>query len=282
MQGIHSLRLLKVEGTLKRVVTGLILIPAVVYIVLYTSAFWIFAAVSVLTLLSFLEFNSLSVLKARHSRTDTLGVLAGVSVPAVLYFCGKEAVLPAIAGALFIFLLSGLFDGRELKDSATDIAFKTMGVVYIALPFSYLIPLRGLENGRWWILFLLVLIWSNDTFAYITGKAVGSHKLTSISPKKTIEGAMGGVIGGGVAAGLFNFFLNMGLSYASVAVLAVVIGLVALTGDLAESLLKRAAGVKDSGSLLPGHGGILDRVDSLIFPIPLLYYILIWRLQCPI
>lgn len=273
---------LKGEGTLKRVVTGLILIPAVIYIVLYTSAFWVFAAVSVLTLLSFLEFNNLSVLKARHSRTDMLGVLAGVSMPFFIYFSGKEAVPAVIAGALFIFLLNGLFDGRELKDSATDIACKTMGVVYIALPFSYLILLRGLEGGRWWILFLLVLIWSNDTFAYITGRAVGSHGLSSISPKKTVEGAIGGVIGGVAAAWLFNFFFNMGLSYAAVAVLAAVIGLVALAGDLAESLLKRAAGVKDSGSILPGHGGILDRVDSLLFPIPLLYYILIWRLQCPI
>ncbi|MBI5827869.1 MAG: phosphatidate cytidylyltransferase, partial [Deltaproteobacteria bacterium] len=272
----------KGEGTLKRVVTGLILIPAVIYIVLYTTAFWVFAAVSVLTLLSFLEFNNLSILKARHSRTDMLGVLAGVSMPFFLYFCGKEAVLPVIAGALFIFFLNGLFDGRDLKDRATDIACKTMGVVYIALPFSYLIPLRRLEGGQWWILFLLALVWSNDTFAYITGKAVGSHKLTSISPKKTVEGAVGGVIGGGVAAGLFNFFFDMGLSYAAVAVLSVVVGLIALVGDLAESLLKRAAGVKDSGSILPGHGGILDRVDSLLFPIPLLYYILIWRLQCPI
>lgn len=249
---------------------------------LYTSAFWIFAAVSVLTLLSFLEFNNLSILKARDSRADMLGVLAGVSLPPFFYFCGKEAALPAIAGALFIFLLNGLFDGRDIKDRATDIAYKTMGVVYIALPFSYLIPLRGLENGQWWILLLFVLVWSNDTFAYITGRAVGSHKLASISPKKTIEGAIGGVIGGGVATGLFNWFLNMGLSYAAVAVLSAAIGLVALAGDLAESLLKRAAGVKDSGSILPGHGGILDRVDSLLFPIPLLYYILIWRLQCPI
>lgn len=270
------------EGTLKRVVTGLILIPAVIYIVLYTSAFWVFAAVSVLTLLSSLEFNNLSILKARHSRTDMLGVLAGVSVPFFLYFCGKEAVLPVIAGAIFIFLLNGIFNGRDLKDSATDIGYKTMGVVYIALPFSYMILLRGLENGRWWILFLLVLIWANDTFAYITGKTVGSHKLSSISPKKTVEGALGGVIGGAASAELFNFFFNMGLSYAAVAALAVVIGLVALAGDLAESLLKRAAGVKDSGSILPGHGGILDRVDSLLFTIPALYYFLIWRSQCPI
>ncbi|MBI5826698.1 MAG: phosphatidate cytidylyltransferase [Deltaproteobacteria bacterium] len=274
--------MLKGEGTLKRVVTGLILIPAVIYIVLYTSAFWVFAAVSVLTLLSSLEFNKLSILKARHSRTDMLGVLAGVSMPFFLYFCGKEAALPVIAGAIFIFLLNGLFDGRDLKDRATDISYKTMGVVYIALPFSYLIPLRRLEGGQWWILFLLVLVWSNDTFAYMTGKAVGSHKLTSISPKKTVEGAIGGVIGGGVAAGLFNGFLNMGLSYAAVVALSAVIGLVALAGDLAESLLKRAAGVKESGSILPGHGGILDRVDSLLFTIPALYYFLIWRLQCPI
>ncbi|MEK7773810.1 MAG: phosphatidate cytidylyltransferase, partial [Deltaproteobacteria bacterium] len=234
-----------------------------IYTVLYTSAFWIFAVVSVLTFLSFREFNNLSILKTRHLRTDMLGVLAGVSVPCFFYFFGKEALVPAIAGALFIFFLNAIIADRDLSDSAADISYKTLGIVYIALPFSYLILLRRLDDGQWWMLFLLVIIWSNDTFAYITGKTVGAHKLTPISPKKTVEGAIGGVVGGVAAAALFNRFLNMGLSAPAVAGLSVVIGLAALVGDLAESLLKRAAGVKDSGGILPGHGGILDRVDSL-------------------
>lgn len=168
---------------------------------------------------------------------------------------------------------------RELKDATVDIAFKGLGIIYIALPLSYLIFLREETNGQWWLLLLLVIIWANDTFAYFTGKGIGKTGLSRISPKKTVEGAIGGLLGGFVAAFLYNGFLSMGLSVGAVAVLSVVIGAVGIIGDIAESLLKRAAGVKDSGTIIPGHGGVLDRIDSLIFPIPLIYYFVVWHVN---
>ncbi len=196
-------------------------------------------------------------------------------MPALIFFCGPGAFLPALLASVFIFFLNSFLGEREFKDAAVDAAFKALGMAYIALPFSYFALIGRLEDGKWWILFLFAVIWANDTFAYITGKTLGRHKLCpSISPKKTVEGALGGIAGGVAAALLFNHFAGMGAQWAVMIGLSVFLGLVGMAGDLAESVLKRAAGVKDSGSIVPGHGGVLDRTDSLIFTIPVLYYYL--------
>ncbi|MBI5560776.1 MAG: phosphatidate cytidylyltransferase [Deltaproteobacteria bacterium] len=153
-----------------------------------------------------------------------------------------------------------------------------MGVMYVALPLSHFIRISLLPNGRIWILFLMSVVWLNDTAAYYTGSAIGRHKLSPrVSPNKTVEGAIGGVIGGLAAAFLFNRFFETGLAAKDVVFISVFLGMVSLLGDLSESLLKRGAGVKDSGSIIPGHGGVLDRLDSIIFSVPALYYYLIWR-----
>ena len=162
-----------------------------------------------------------------------------------------------------------------MKAVFLNTSVRTFGIIYIALPFSYLILLRNMENGGRWILLLFTVIWANDTFAMLTGKGFGRHKLSPmISPGKTVEGAVGGLAGGAVAALLYNHFLSMGIGLGSALLLAVVIGVAGIFGDLFESVIKRAAGAKDSGTIIPGHGGMLDRVDSLIFAIPLLYYYL--------
>lgn len=245
---------------------------------LYTSALWILAAASVLTLLALLEFNNLSLLKIRDTRSDILGVVLGLAQPVAFYFYGALAALPLLLGSVFIFFFYNMVRSKDLKDASYDIGFKALGIAYIAIPLSYLISLRRIENGEWWILLLLIIIWANDTFAFFTGKTIGKSKLApEISPKKTIEGVIGGLLGGAVAALLYNYFLSMGISALETVILSVIIGVIGVIGDLAESLLKRAAGVKDSGTLIPGHGGVLDRIDSLIFPIPVLYFILV----CP-
>ncbi|MEK7829277.1 MAG: phosphatidate cytidylyltransferase, partial [Deltaproteobacteria bacterium] len=131
--------------------------------------------------------------------------------------------------------------------------------------------------GRFWLLFIVCIIAANDTFAYYVGKGFGKHKLSpGISPKKTVEGALGGLIGGVAVALIFNKFFLTHISPKEISMLAVSIGILGQLSDLFESLIKRSAGVKDSGGILPGHGGMLDRIDSLIFPSPFLYYYLIY------
>ncbi len=201
-------------------------------------------------------------------------------MPPLFYFKGMGAAPPLFIGALFVFFLYSMLTGRELKDSAVDISFKALGLLYVALPLSYFPAIREMANGEWWILFLLAVIWASDTLAFVGGKLFGKHSLApAISPKKTVEGALGGLLGAAVAGFLFNRFAPMGMGLKGVLILSLSIGFIAMIGDLAESLLKRSAGVKDSGTIIPGHGGILDRIDSILFPVPLLYYFLVCQSQ---
>lgn len=270
-------------GSLKRLLTGIVLVVIVVFVLLYTSTFWVLAVSSLLTLLALSEYNRLSALKIRDKWFDLLGVLAGITVPPLFYLSGTGAFMPAVIVSLFVFFLYGFFSKREFSVISADAAFKTMGLVYVAVPFALLAPISSLElgsgaqgvGGEWWILYMFAVIWSNDTFAYIAGKSAGRHKLcTSISPGKTVEGAIGGIVGGVVAAVIFDRYAGLGMGLYKAGALSIVLGVVGIIGDLSESLLKRSAGVKDSGSIVPGHGGVLDRVDSLLFAIPVLYFYL--------
>ena len=176
-----------------------------------------------------------------------------------------------------ILFIAAMATKKDLLVASEWVRSSIFSIVYIALPFSLLVLLAGAENGRLWILFVLVLVWSNDTFAFCTGKLIGRHKLSpKISPGKSIEGAIGGLLGGVAATLVFNHYAGLGLEVWVTVVLAIALGILSILGDLFESLIKRGSGVKDSGSLIPGHGGILDRVDSMVFVVPALYYFLLW------
>ena len=157
-----------------------------------------------------------------------------------------------------------------------SVASTLLGVVYIGWAFGHhLILLRDISGvGRVLIFFLLVTIWLGDTGAYIFGKWFGRHKLRpTISPRKTIEGTIAGLVFGTFGAvGVWSFFLKDVMSFPHALILGVLLGIVGQLSDLSESIIKRSADVKDSGQLIPGHGGLLDRCDSLIFSAPVLYY----------
>ena len=223
------------------------------------------------------EYNNLTVCGTRDKLFDIVTMLGGLSIFVAQYLCssGAAALLPV--GLFFCLFLLGLLRARTVREPLRVVAVRTLGVSYICLPFSFLISLRGLAQGRWWVLFLLVIIWVNDSGAYITGSFAGRHKLSPvISPNKTIEGAVGGVAAGVAAALIMNGYVGLGFVPGVLTLLAVLMGLVAIGGDLVESAIKRSAGAKDSGTIIPGHGGMLDRIDSLIFTIPVLYYFLLW------
>ena len=161
-------------------------------------------------------------------------------------------------------------------------AWTVGGIIYVGWLLGHVVALRGLADGRSWVFFILLATVASDTAAFFIGRAIGRHKLASqISPNKTWEGAIAGVIGAVIFSLLFppaelfsatNPLHIHGLSYGEAILLGVLVSLFGQLGDLAESLLKRKTGVKDSGNLLPGHGGILDRLDSIIFSGAVVYY----------
>ncbi|OIJ17868.1 phosphatidate cytidylyltransferase [Anaerobacillus alkalidiazotrophicus] len=153
-----------------------------------------------------------------------------------------------------------------------EVGFVIISSVYVGFGFRFLIETRLAELGLWLVFFVLFLIWATDSGAYFFGRAIGKRKLwPDISPKKTIEGSIGG-IGCALAVGLiFNLLVPIFDSLFTVVLISIVVSIVGQLGDLVESALKRHYSVKDSGNVLPGHGGILDRFDSLIFVMPVLY-----------
>lgn len=158
-------------------------------------------------------------------------------------------------------------------------ASTSAGAVYLGVTLSQLAGLRLLEDGLWWVLFALLVTWGNDTVAYFVGVNLGKHKLwPRLSPKKSWEGTVGGWIGAALVGGGIAHFSPLPMSFGAGAAVGAVGGVLALYGDLSISLIKRQVGVKDSGNLFPGHGGMLDRLDSLLFVFPFIFQIaLIWK-----
>lgn len=155
--------------------------------------------------------------------------------------------------------------------SPVDGAATLLGTLYVGL-LVYIYLLRTLSGGWTWVSFMLAGTWASDSMAYFTGRLLGRHRLSpALSPKKTVEGALGGVAGSIFAAAVYYHF-NPFAPFAGLLVLGLLVGVAALLGDLVESAFKRQAGVKDASDLIPGHGGMLDRFDSILFTAPLVYY----------
>lgn len=260
---------------LKRTLSGFFLAPLVIAIVLYAPPVWLAIVVAVVIALALKEYTNLT-----SSRDERFWVLpAGALTPFMFLYYGGEYVLLFMMAAVFVAALVAIACRKEFTIAFTGAAKAVFGILYVGITASYIVFFPELQGGRWLLLCGLLVIWANDIFAYITGRLAGNHRLSPrISPKKTVEGAIGGVLGGLVVAVVFTKVVDTGLSVYEMAVASLIIGVVALCGDLFESIIKRAAGVKDSGAIIPGHGGILDRIDSMLFSLPVFYYYLVWRL----
>ena len=243
---------------------------------LYAAAFWFFGLVVLVNCLALFEYYKITI--GNDKIFLVTGTLLGAIVPVIIYLFEYQWFSGYLILAVFLIFTDSLFRHNLLASVTARIGAGVLGIIYIAFPISHLILIRDLEQGRFWVLFLVCIIAANDTFAYYAGKGLGKHKLSPVvSPKKTVEGALGGLIGGVAVALVFNQIFLTHISPKEISMLAVFIGILGQLSDLFESLIKRSAGVKDSGSILPGHGGMLDRIDSLIFPIPFLYYYLIFQ-----
>jgi len=201
------------------------------------------------------------------------------------YFYLENPILgktPVPFGMAFISLLIGvllfhLFFFRDIKTTLVDSAVLFLGVAYAAGCLSYLILIHRMPKGSALIVFLLMVIWGGDAGAYYAGRSMGKRKLyPTVSPNKTVAGSAGGLLGSFIAGALARFALIPIFSWSDLLFLALLLGSFGQLGDLAESMLKRSAGVKDSSGLIPAHGGLLDKLDSVAFAVPVFYYYLFW------
>ncbi len=250
-----------------RFAVALLGVPLVV-VPLLLGGFWFAALVVVIALAGGFELYSL-LRKAGYMPLRELGLLW---LTLLVLDRWQSELLPLstiIAGGLVVFLIFALFTRDNPIGSWMS---TTLGALYIGLTLGQAVSLRLLPNGLWWLLFAIFVTWSNDSFAYLVGSSAGRHRLGArMSPSKTWEGTLAGWVGAVLMALLFVWLTPLTMPLWFAALLGVVSGVLALLGDLSISMFKRQAGVKNSGNLLRGHGGVLDRLDSLLFVMPFVY-----------
>jgi len=256
---------------LRRLYTALALIPAVYIIIAHLAPWALTLLLLVVGSLALVELYTLSF-PSRLSRLLMGGGLAGFALTLIhphFSFSVPELLVGSVLVAAVTLSISAASPEHRWNDAVVIL----LGVLYVGFPLGTVVSTRTLPGGEWLVLFLAVVTWASDTGAYYAGTLWGKHPLLpSISPKKTIEGVLGGlVLTVGVALLAQQWFASQ-LSLTDAAILGVLLTIVGLFGDLFESMIKRRTGVKDSGGILPGHGGMLDRLDSLLFTAPTFYY----------
>ncbi len=214
--------------------------------------------------LAFLGLHEYYTLLRPYRPNLLVGYLAGLGVLVGTFFLGVEGLLAGLAALMVLTFFWSLF-GELGAHLVGRMAMTGFGVLWIPVGFAYMLLIRELNHGMALAILLLACTIVSDTFAFFVGKAIGRHSMAPrISPKKSVEGAAGGLLGAIVAALIFRMY-SPWLSTREAIVLGLIIGIVGQWGDLFESTFKRDFRVKDSGRLLPGHGGILDRFDSVLF-----------------
>ncbi len=262
---------------LKRISTALVL-AAIGFPAIYYGGIFFWAIIVLLLAIAAWEYFNL-MRAANYQPAAKLGI-AGVFFLALtrIYFPPYESATLI----LFVFLTMGyhLFAFEQGRDNAAgDFAVTLTGIIYLGWMGSYLIKLRELPNGVYWFSIVLPIIWFTDTGAFFVGRKWGKHHLSPrLSPKKTWEGYWGGVFLGVIGSLLFYALWgkNLSLSLTESFLLGISLSLLTPLGDLGESMFKRQSGIKDSSHILPGHGGIFDRIDTWLWAAPLGYYLIHW------
>ncbi len=264
---------------MKRVVPGLVL-AAGWLLLLMTGSFLLFwAAVVLIGMLGGREYLRMTMPHDLFA-LDRVVLTVVLCVPVLAaVFAGSPRFAPSFGLFLgFSGLVAFVFYHFGRFDNPLRILYRcVLGLVFIGFLASHLVLLRQLPDGAHWLAILTAITAGSDTAAYLVGSRWGRRKMCpQISPKKTVEGALGGIAGGVGAALLLFLFFPVAWAWWVILVLAFGLSLVGMAGDLLESAIKRGTGSKDSGRLLAGHGGVLDRIDSLFLSAPVLYYLLIF------
>jgi phosphatidate cytidylyltransferase len=293
----------------KRVLTAVVLIPVVLILILRAPVPVLAFVAGIVALLAIRELLKLSeAYNIRPFRAATLvfcavffvliaihpGATDALSTAGFAYFAVATAAL-----APFLFLALGM-RANELATGVPAAMVSSFAFVYVALPMASLVQLREQWRGGYFLLYLLLLVWAGDIFAYFIGKPFGRHRMSPrVSHNKTWEGAAASVVASvGVGILLFHYAVPISTallrthlieqkdgifsqqsSLVPIIVLSIVLNVAAQLGDLVESLIKRGAGMKDSGAVLPGHGGMFDRIDALLFAAPVLWCDMAWRVM---
>lgn len=259
---------------IKRITSGLLGFPLVLIILIIGNKYIVDVALAMIAILSMNEYCNAISKVAKPVRW--IGYLSCLSI-AVIHVIPQESLNMVITLSIptILLILFAQVIATDMKTNFKDIAYTFLGIFYVVFFIMFVAFIDGMENGKILIWYAIFAAWGTDIFAYFVGKYLGKHKFSKVSPKKSIEGCIGGTIGAIILMIVYTYFVNtylgMNYSYLYIVGIGVILSLIGQIGDFSASSIKRYVDIKDYSNLIPGHGGMLDRIDSLIFLAPFAY-----------
>lgn len=258
----------------KRLTTTIVGLPAVVAIITFANNYIVDAIIAFIACIALTEYYNAISKKAKTIKW--IGYIVCISI-AFIHIIPMEylkLIMPITVSfvSLVLFLHVIL---SEMDINFKDVSYNFFGIMYAPVFLMYLAVIRGMDNGRILIWYVFIAAWATDIFAYLVGRYLGKHYFSKISPHKTIEGCIGGILGAVVVSIIYTYVMNslfsLNFSYLFIGIIAGLLSAISQIGDFAASSIKRYVDIKDFSELIPGHGGMLDRIDSLLFIAPFAY-----------
>lgn len=262
---------------IKRITTTLLGLPLVIILLVFGNKYVVDITFAIVAALSLHEY--FNAFKEKSHPVIWMGYVASALIALIHIIPVEHAItIVSVLIPLGITILFLQIIATNMKTNINDIAITFFGICYIPLFLMFVPLINGMENGKLLIWYILTTAWGTDIFAYLVGKNFGKHKFSKISPNKSIEGCIGGIIGAIslslLCTYLCNNFFNADFSYINTIFVSVILSIVGQMGDFSASSIKRYVEIKDFSNLIPGHGGMLDRIDSIIFIAPFAYMLL--------
>lgn len=262
---------------IKRITTTLLGLPLVIILLVFGNKYVVDITFAIVAALSLHEY--FNAFKEKSHPVIWMGYVASALIALIHIIPVEHAItIVSVLIPLGITILFLQIIATNMKTNINDIAITFFGICYIPLFLMFVPLINGMENGKLLIWYILTTAWGTDIFAYLVGKNFGKHKFSKISPNKSIEGCIGGIIGAIslslLCTYLCNNFFNADFSYINTIFVSIILSIVGQMGDFSASSIKRYVEIKDFSNLIPGHGGMLDRIDSIIFIAPFAYMLL--------
>ena len=259
---------------IKRITSGLLGFPLVLIILLIGNKYIVDIALAIIALLAMNEY--FNAVQKVSNPVRWVGYLSCFSI-AIIHLVPEELLnmVVTLSVPTILLILFAQVIATEMKTTFKDIAYTFLGIFYVVFFMMFVAFIDGMNNGKILIWYAIIAAWGTDIFAYFIGKHFGKHKFSKVSPKKSIEGCIAGTVGAILLMLLYTYIANTfwgtDYSYGFIAMISVILSLIGQIGDFAASSIKRYVDIKDYSNLIPGHGGMLDRIDSLIFLAPFAY-----------
>ena len=259
---------------IKRFITALIIIPLVGLLIIFGPSYTLALMVCATAIFGLYEFYTITMPQG-GTKEKIGGIILGAILCTLFQWTHAEMIMVFLGSVMVVLFLGYIFSSKELSILPNRIGIVLLGIIYVPFLLSHITLINKLPQGIFWVLLLLATVWVGDTFALLIGSWWGRHKLSPrISPHKTVEGFFACFVGAILTVFAFKALFLPTVRGTDAVFVGLGIALFGQLGDLSESMIKRGAKVKDSGSLIPGHGGVLDRLDSFLFAAPFLYYFL--------